>query len=79
MVTNLTENFLTALLEFLVNSDGSVRVFQLWPNFGKSPLWARLKQLEFLSLPQSADITETHFKYFYTFLVIQCIFTVLEH
>jgi len=28
MVTNLTENFLTALLEFLDNSDFSIRVFR---------------------------------------------------
>ena len=39
----------------------------MWPNFGKSPLWARLKQLEFLSLPQPCWHHKTHFKYFYTF------------
>ena len=31
--------------------------------------------IRILSLPQSADITETNFKYIYTF---QCIFTVFE-
>ena len=52
------------------------------PNFGKSPLWVCLKLLEFLSLPQSADITETHFKYFYTFpcnsMHFYCIGTINE-
>jgi len=36
--------------------------------FWKITLWAHLKQLEFLLVYHYlADITKTHFKYFYTF------------
>ena len=40
----------------------------MWPNFGKLPLWVRLKQLEFLTLPQFCWHHKANFKCFYSFL-----------